>query len=136
MENDNSTPGSAMGDAEYKEYIVQKYGALPGLAKTLLMIRKSTRSGETGANNSADCDDYSSYREIRSAIDEARKTLSRLHLRLVYSEKNRSFADIPYEEIGSTIECICSELCKLRQNTIEPCIAVQKEAYMHDYEKF
>lgn len=134
MENEEITPASTLNDAEYKDFIVQNFGHIRGLAKTLLQMHKSARKSAEGSSKTSPVrDDIANYHEARIAVDQARKALNRLHIRLMYAEKDRSFADIPYEEIDEIAKDVCSGLNDMRQKYVEPRLDSQKDELMIDY---
>jgi hypothetical protein len=131
MENEAYTPGGVLSDEEYKDLVVKKYGDIPGLAKTLLYLRKNGR--EPAEDPAGRRDDIANYHQISLGADEARKLLNRLCLRIRYAEKNRSFQDIPYAEIKCALETICSSLCNIQERYVEPCMERQSGELMLDY---
>ena len=87
-----------MSDEEYKAFVIEKYGDIKGLAKTLLTIRKDTgeKAGDSG--------DEAVYQQVKAGVDRARKLLNWLHARLCYAEKEKTYEDVPYGQVIEALE--------------------------------
>lgn len=108
MDYDDLTPAEHMNDEEYKSFIINKYGHIQGLAKTMLHLRKSIQK-ETGQTcegvikKRAAKEDIAPYCSIIKDVDATRKILNKLHMRLYYLQKEKSFANITFQEIREVI---------------------------------
>jgi hypothetical protein len=132
MDEQGKTPAQRMTDEEYREYIIGTYGHIRGLAKTLLAIRKGAGKG---AQNSEDFsnEDKANYHRVKEDVDRARRMLNRLHVRLYYAEKEKSYGDIPYYEIRAVLDETLELLRQANEGFVLPELARQREELMTDY---
>ena len=131
MEKENMTPASCMDEMEYREYIIENYGHIKGLAKTLLALRKQYENGALKKNETGD--ESETYRLIENDIDKARKLLNKLHVRIAYAGKEKSFSDIPYYEIQDLLSQVIELLVHTEAMYVSVQAGRQRDQLMLDY---
>lgn len=126
-----------MTDEEYKEFVIGRYGHIKGLAQTLLAIRKSGEKApeifEGIAGKTYTKEDIANYHLLKEDINLARRLLNKLHVRLIYAEKEKTYKDVPYQEIRDILEEVTVMLKDAQAMYVEPELERQRHDLMLDY---
>lgn len=127
MDFDDLTPAERMSDEEYNNLIINKYGHIQSLAKTMLYLRKSKQkgpdeNGEGGTKKRITKEDIAAYCGIIKDVDAARKGLNKLHMRLYYLQKEKALTNITFHEIRDVIQEASKLLSRAENTCISPSI--------------